>query len=251
MAGHSHWAGIKHKKALVDAKRGKLWGKLSRAIIVAARSGGGDPDANPRLRVAVEAAKAASMPKDNIIRAIKRGTGEIEGENLEEAIYEGYGPGGVAILCDVLTNNRNRTASELRKCFELSDGKLGSANCVAWMFDRKGLFLVPMEKIDEDTLMELTIDAGAEDIRPSGKNWEVVCEPEHFEAVKAALDRAGIELELAEISRIPKDTVELDAPTARKVLKLLERLDDHDDVQSVSSNLNIPDEVMAELEAAS
>ena len=247
MAGHSHWAGIKHKKALVDAKRGKMWGKLSKAIIVAAKMGGGDPDVNFRLRTAIDDAKAASMPKDNIARAIKRGTGELAGGHLEEAVYEGYGPGGVAILCEVLTDNRNRTASEVRKAFEIAEGKLGSSGCVAWMFEKKGFFLVGADKIDEDTLMEITLDAGADDIQPAGDNYEVTCQPDAYQAVSHVLDTAGVKPDVSQITLIPKDTVDLDAPTARKVLKLMERLDDHDDVQNVSSNFNIPDDVMAEI----
>jgi YebC/PmpR family DNA-binding regulatory protein len=247
MAGHSHWAGIKHKKALVDAKRGQLWSKLSKAIIVAAKTGGGDPDANFRLRTAIDDAKAASMPKDNIARAIKRGTGELEGAALEEAVYEGYGPSGVAILCDVLTDNRNRTAAEIRKIFDTADGKLGSSGCVAWMFEKKGLFLVHIEKIDEDTLMEIALDAGADDVRHVGENYEVTCEPTEYQAVSQVLHDSGIKPDVSQVTLVPKDTVDLDAPTARKVLKLMERLDDHDDVQNVSSNFNIPDDVMAEI----
>src|SRR3990172_5225094 len=177
MSGHSHWAGIKHKKALVDAKRGKLWSKLAKAIIIAAKSGGGDPDANLRLRYAIDDAKAVSMPKENIQRAIKRGTGELEGANLEEVAYEGYGAGGVAILCEVLTDNRNRTAGEIRKIFELSDGKLGGAGCVAWMFESKGLFLIPDNVIDEDKLMELALEAGADDVQGVDDKFEVTCDP--------------------------------------------------------------------------
>ena len=247
MAGHSHWAGIKHKKALVDAKRGKQWSKLSKAIIVAAKMGGGDADTNFRLRTAIDDAKAASVPKDNIARAIKRGTGELDGGNLDETLYEGYGPGGVAVLCEVLTDNRNRTAAEVRKIFEAADGKLGSSGCVAWMFEKKGLFLVHIEKIDEDTLMEVTLDAGADDVRRVGDNYEVTCEPTDYQAVSHVLEEAGIKPEVSQITLIPKDTVDLDAPTARKVLKLMEHLDDHDDVQNVSSNFNIPDDVMAEI----
>ncbi len=247
MAGHSHWAGIKHKKALVDAKRGKEWSRLSKAIIVAAKMGGGDPDTNFRLRTAIDDAKAASVPKDNITRAIKRGTGELDGGNLEETVYEGYGPGGVAVLCEVLTDNRNRTAAEVRKIFEAADGKLGSSGCVAWMFEKKGLFLVHIDKIDEDTLMEVALDAGADDVRHVGDNYEVTCEPGDYQAVSHVLEEAGITPEVSQITLIPKDTVDLDAPTARKVLKLMERLDDHDDVQNVSSNFNIPDDVMAEI----
>ena len=247
MAGHSHWAGIKHKKALVDATRGKLWGKLSKAIIVAAKLGGSDPDVNFRLRAAIDAAKAVSMPKDNIARAIKRGTGELEGASFEELVYEGYGPGGVAILCEVLTDNRNRTAAEIRKCFEIADGKLGSAGCVAWMFEKKGFFLVSTERIDEETLMEVTLDAGAEDIREAGDSFEVTCDPSVYERVAEVLGAANIKPEVSEVALLPKDTVDLDAATARKVLKLMESLDDHDDVQNVSSNFNIPEDVMAEI----
>lgn len=250
MAGHSHWAGIKHKKALIDAKRGKLWSKLSKAIIVAARMGGGDPDQNNRLRLAIDAAKAVSMPKDNIQRAVKRGAGELEGTTYEDVLYEGYGSGGVAILCEVLTDNRNRTASELRKVFEISDGKLGGAGCVAWMFDKKGLFLIAADKVDEDKLMEIALEAGADDVSPSGDKFEVTCTPEVFTAVADALAAAGIEPEAREVARIPKNTVDVnDADVARKILKLMERLDDHDDVQSVSSNFNIPDAIMAQVEA--
>lgn len=247
MAGHSHWAGIKHKKALVDAKRGKMWSKLSKAIIVAAKLGGGDPDANLRLRYAIDDAKAVSMPKDNIERAIKKGTGELASDAIEQVAYEGYGAGGVAVLCEIFTDNRNRTAPEIRKIFEMSDGKLGSTGCVAWMFDLKGLFLVPADRTDEDTLMELALEAGADDVRRDGDNFEITCEPPAYEAVSAALKQAGIQPEASQVAQMPQTTVDLDADTARKVLKLMERLDDHDDVQSVSANFNIPDEVMAEI----
>jgi YebC/PmpR family DNA-binding regulatory protein len=247
MAGHSHWAGIKHKKALVDAKRGKLWSKLSKAIIVAAKLGGGDPDANLRLRYAIDDARAASVPKDNIQRAIKKGTGELDGGNLDEIVYEGYGAGGVAVLCEVLTDNRNRTAPEIRKCFELAHGKLGGTGCVAWMFQSKGLFLVPAEGIDEDKLMELALEAGADDVKQDAGNYEITCDPGAYQDVSRALKHAEYELEVSQIARVPQNTVDLDAPTARKVLKLMERLDDHDDVQNVSANFNIPDEVMAEI----
>jgi len=248
MSGHSHWAGIKHKKALVDAKRGKHWSRLSKAIIVAAKMGGGDPDANIRLRVAVDAAKAVSMPKENIQRAIKRGTGELDGGSIDEVLYEGYGPGGVAVLCEVLTDNRNRTAPEIRKVFEISDGKLGGAGCVAWMFEKKGFFLVPAGKVDEDKLMEIALEAGADDVRPSGDKFEVVCAPDLYSAVSKALTDAGIQPDVSEVSRLPKSTVDVSDPdTARKILKLMTRLDDHDDVQSVSSNFNIPDAIMAQV----
>ncbi len=249
MAGHSHWAGIKHKKAVIDAKRGKLWSKLSKAIIVAAKSGGGDLDMNIRLRAAVDAAKAVSMPKDNISRAIKKGTGELESNIFEEVMYEGYGPGGVAVMCEALTDNRNRTAPEIRKIFEMADGKLGATGCVAWMFDKKGLLIVSADKTDEDTLMEICLEAGAEDVRRDGDKFEVISPPEAHQAVVDAVAGVKIEPEVNELSLLPNNTVELDADTARKVLKLMESLDDHEDVQSVSSNFNIPDEVMAALDA--
>jgi len=247
MAGHSHWAGIKHKKALVDAKRGKMWSKLSKAIIVAAKMGGGDPDSNLRLRYAIDDAKAVSMPKDNINRAIKKGTGELEGVSFEELVYEGYGPGGVAILCDVLTDNRNRTASEIRKCFELCEGKLGSSGCVAWIFETKGLFLISTEKADEDTLMELALEAGADDVNQAGENFEVTCPANVYQELSKTLAQAEIQPDLSRITRVPGNTVDLDAETARKVLRLMERLDDLDDVQNVSANFNIPNDVMTEI----
>ena len=247
MAGHSHWAGIKHKKAIIDAKRGKLWSKLAKAIIIAAKMGGGDPDTNLRLRYAIDDAKAVSMPKENIIRAIKRGLGEVEGGVPEEVVYEGYGPGGVAVLCEVLTDNRNRTAAEVRKIFEMSDGKLGTAGCVAWMFESKGFFLLPAEATEEERLLELALEAGADDVRRSGDKFEITCDPAVFREVKAALEAAGLTPDAAQITRLPKTTVDLDAQTAVKVLKLMERLDDHDDVQNVSSNYNIPDDVMKQI----
>jgi YebC/PmpR family DNA-binding regulatory protein len=247
MAGHSHWAGIKHKKALVDNKRGKLWSKLSKTIIVAAKVGGGDPETNIRLRTAIADAKAVSMPKDNIERAIKKGTGELDGGNVEEVIYEGYAAGGVAVMCDIMTDNRNRTAPEIRKIFEVHDGKLGSSNCVAYLFDRKALFVISADKAHEEQLMEVALEAGADDVKREGDNFEITSAPEDYSAVSDALESAGIEVVAKEITRIPQNTVDLDVPTARKVLKLLETLDDHDDVQNVSANFNIPDEAMAEL----
>lgn len=249
MAGHSHWANIARKKALVDNKRGKLWSKLSKAIIVAAKSGGGDVDMNLRLRYAIDAAKAVSMPKDNIQRAIKRGTGEIAGGELEEILYEGYGAGGVAILCEILTDNRNRTAGEIRKIFELGDGKLGATGCVSWMFDRKGLFVIPVEKVDEDELLEFSLEAGADDVKRVDDKFEITCDPSLYAQVAAALSQHGIEPEVSQLTRIPTSTVDLDAETGRKVLKLMERLDDHDDVQTVAANFNIPEEAMAEIES--
>jgi len=248
MAGHSHWAGIKHKKALVDAKRGKLWSKLAKAIIVAAKMGGGDPSANLRLRYAIDDAKAVSMPKDNIQRAIKKGTGELEGVNFETVIYEGYGAGGVAVFCEALTDNRNRTASEIRKVFELGNGKLGSTGCVAWMFESKGLFLIPLDQADEEKLMELALEAGADDVKLEGDKFTVTCDPTVFRDVAQVLADAGLKPELSEITRLPQNTVDInDLEAAQKVLRLMERLDDHDDVQNVSSNFNIPDEIVAQI----
>ena len=244
MAGHSHWAGIKHKKALLDNKRGKLWSKLSKGIIVAAKMGGGDPDSNARLRLAITDAKAANMPNDTIDRAIKKGTGELESANLEQVLYEGYGPGGVAIMCDILTDNRNRTAPELRKLFEVNGGKLGATNCVAYMFARKGLFIFPTQGIDEDRLMEIALEAGADDVQRDGDKFEVQCPVDVFSDVAEAFRAAGLEPESKQIAMIPDNYIDLDVETARKVLKLMESLDDHDDVQSVSSNFNVPDEAL-------
>jgi YebC/PmpR family DNA-binding regulatory protein len=249
MAGHSHWAGIKHKKALIDNRRGKLWSKLSKAIIVAAKMGGGDPAANLRLRYAIIDAKAGNMPKDTIDRAIKKGAGELEGANYEEILYEGYGPNGVAVLCEILTDNRNRTAGEIRKIFEIAGGKLGATGCVAWMFDRKGVIEIPGDQTDEDSLMELVLEAGAEDVRRSGANYEIICDPDAFTGVSDAVDSAGLKAEVRHITRIPKDTIDLDSESARAVLKLMDTLDDHDDVQNVAANFNIPEEAMSAIEA--
>ena len=247
MAGHSHWAGIKHKKALIDNKRGKLWSRLSKAIIIAAKLGGGDPDANVRLRTAIADAKAVSMPKDNIERAIKKGTGEIAGGNVEEVLYEGYGPGGVAILCDIATDNRNRTASEIRKIFDVYNGKLGSSNCVSWMFERKGLFFFAADQVSEERLMEVALEGGADDIHHEEDKIQVLCDPAVYTDLVETFEKAGLEPQSAEITRIPTTTVDLDAETARQVLKLMESLDDQDDVQGVSANFNITDDVMAEV----
>jgi YebC/PmpR family DNA-binding regulatory protein len=248
VAGHSHWANIARKKSLVDAKRGKLWSKLAKAIIVAAKHGGADPAANLRLRYAIDAAKAVSMPKDNIQRAIKAGTGELKGGNLEESIYEGYGAGGVAVMCEILTDNKNRTAPEIRKIFEICDGKLGGTGCVAYLFERKGLVRVPQASCDEDRIMEIAIEAGAEDVSAVDDRWDVVCEPSVMTPVIDALQAAGLPVDSNEIIRIPTTTVDVDdVETARKVLTLMERLDDHDDVQSVAANFNIPDQALSGL----
>jgi YebC/PmpR family DNA-binding regulatory protein len=249
MAGHSHWANIAHKKSLIDNKRGKLWSKLAKAIIIAAKAGGGDPTTNLRLRYAIIDAKAGNMPKDTIDRAVKKGMGELEGVNYEEILYEGYGPGGVAVLCDILTDNRNRTAGEVRKIFEIAGGKLGATGCVAWMFDRKGLFQIPADQTDELALMELALEAGADDVRRSGNSFEVICDPDAFNAVTDALEAAGLKAELRQLTRIPKDTVDLDAASAKAVLKLMDSLDDHDDVQNVAANFNIPEDALAAIES--
>jgi YebC/PmpR family DNA-binding regulatory protein len=248
MSGHSHWATIKHKKGAIDAKRGKLFSKLSRAIIIAARHGGGDPETNLKLRYAIDKARQVSMPKDNIERAVKRGTGELEGLTFEEIMYEGYGPGGVAILVEVLTDNRNRTTSEIRKIFERSGGKMGSAGCVAYLFERKGLFSIDAHAADEDTLLSIALDAGADDVKRAGSTFDVTCDPTTFSQVQEALQKQGLKPTVAEISQIPKAPVDVDAETGRKVMRLMEALDDQDDVQNVYSNVNISEEMVAGVE---
>jgi YebC/PmpR family DNA-binding regulatory protein len=247
MAGHSHWANIAQKKGVIDKKRGKLFGKLSRAIIVAAQRGG-DPSMNLALRSAIDKAKKNSMPNDNIERAIKKGTGEGgEGSQFDEVVYEGYGPDGVAVMCEILTDNRNRTAGEIRKMFEVHGGNLGSTNCVAWMFERKGLFIVPAAHIEEERLFEVALEAGADDVKRVGDNFEVTCTPDVFNLVHESFEEQKIPTDLAEISQIPANTVELGADSCRKVLKLMEALEDHDDVQNVTANFNIPDNIMEEV----
>jgi YebC/PmpR family DNA-binding regulatory protein len=247
MSGHSHWATIKHKKGAIDAKRGKLWSKLSRAIIIAAKNGGGDPNMNLKLRYAIDKAREVSMPKDNIERAIKRGTGDIEGLVFEEITYEGFGPGGVAILVEVLTDNRNRTNGEVRKIFERGGGNMGSAGCVGYLFERKGVFSVEAAGVDEDTLMGVALDAGADDLKRAGSMFDITCEPTQFNKVQEALQKASVITVNAEIAQIGKVPADVDAETAKKVVRLLEALDDHDDVQHVFSNVNLTDEVLAEM----
>lgn len=246
MAGHSHWANIAFKKGLADKKRGKLFGRLARLIIVAAKRGG-DPAANLALRYAIDRAKKASMPADTIDKAIKKGTGELGSESYDEILYEGYGPGGVAILCEILTDNRNRTAGEMRKVFEVHGGNLGSSGCVGWMFERKGIFQIPAEATTEDRLFEVALEAGAGDIMNQGEFFEVHCTPDVFQEVSQALETQGIATTSAEISRVAANMVDVDLETARTVLKLLEALEDNDDVQSVTSNVNIPEELIAEM----
>jgi YebC/PmpR family DNA-binding regulatory protein len=249
MAGHSHWAGIKHKKALIDSKRGKAWSKVSKQLIVAAKLGGGDPNANVRLRTAIADAKAVNLPKETIEHAIKKGTGELEGGNVEEILYEGYGPAGVAVMCEIMTDNRNRTAPEIRKLFDLHGGKLGATNCVAWMFDRKGLFLFDGQQVDGEKLMEIALEAGADDVKNDGGKWVVTCDPDSYSQVEQSFESTGLQPESKQLTRVPQNTVDLGPEDARKVLRLVEALDEHDDVQSVSANFNIPDDVMAEIES--
>jgi YebC/PmpR family DNA-binding regulatory protein len=245
MSGHSHWATIKHKKGAIDAKRGKLFSKLSRAIIIAARHGGGDPEMNLKLRYAIDKARQVSMPKDNIERAVKRGTGEVEGQTFEEVTYEGYGPGGVAILVEVLTDSRNRTAAEIRKIFERSGGKLGSAGNVAYLFERKGVFSVDASTTDEDTLMGIALDAGADDLKRSGATFDITCDPSVFNQVQEALKKNNLTATVAEISQVAKVPVDVDAEVGKKVLRLMEALDDQDDAQNVYSNVNLTEELVA------
>ncbi len=248
MAGHSHWANIAHKKAAIDNKRGKLWSKLSKGIIVAAKMGGGDPNHNIRLRKAIDDAKAVSMPNANIERAIKKGTGELEGGNVEEILYEGYGPGGVAILCEIMTDNRNRTAPEIRTLFGKYNGNLGSTGCVAYLFDRKGLFVFA-EGVSEEQVTEIALEHGGDDVSTNDEGKiEVTCSPDCFAELAGAFESAKLECELSQVTQIAQLEVEVDAETARSAMKLLEALDDHDDVQSVSTNLKITAEAMAELE---
>ena len=244
MSGHSKWSTIKHKKAAKDAKKGKLFTKFIKEITVAARMGGGDLNSNPRLRAAVLTARANSMPNDNIDRAIKKGTGELEGVTYEEIQYEGYGPGGAAILAQVLTDNKNRTVSEIRRLFTNHGGHLGETGCVSWMFDKKGVITVEKSQIDEERLMGIVLDAGAEDVKEEDDLFEVVTQPEDFEKVKERLDREKVPVASAQVTMVPKNTVNVDAKHVEQILKLTEELEDHDDVQGVSANFNIPTELM-------
>ncbi len=263
MSGHSKWASIKHKKAAVDAKKGKVFSRISKEISVASRTGGGsNPDMNPRLRLAIEKAKEANMPADNIKRAIMKGTGELPGMAYEEAVYEGYGPGGVALMLEVLTDNKNRTISELRHIMSKHGSSIGEAGCVAWMFEKKGYILVDKKTIDEDTLMSIALDAGAEDIKNDPEveatrslavsaedslreeNYEIITAPEDLNKVKEFLEKENITLNLAELTLIPKNYVKLAAEDAEKMLKLMDALEEHDDIQNVYANFDVPDEAM-------
>jgi YebC/PmpR family DNA-binding regulatory protein len=249
MSGHSKWSSIKHKKAAKDSKRGKLFSKLIKEITVAARMGGGDINANPRLRTAVLTARESSMPNENIDRAVKRGSGELEGVTYEDVQYEGYGPGGVAIMAIALTDNRNRTVAELRKVFEKCGGNMGSAGCVAWMFHKRGVLSVEKNVADEERVMEVALDAGADDVTDTGDVYEIITAPDSFDAVKNALQTAGIATATAEVAMVPENTVAVSGKEAEQTMRLLEELDDHDDVQSVASNADISQEDMERLSA--
>jgi YebC/PmpR family DNA-binding regulatory protein len=244
MSGHSKWSSIKHKKAATDAKKGKVFTKVIKEITVAARMGGGDIETNPRLRSAVQAAKAENMPKDNIERAIKKGTGELEGVSYEEIIYEGYGPGGAAVLVESLTDNKNRTVADIRSIFGKNGGNLGENGCVAWMFDKKGYIVVESSAVDEDTLMETALEAGAEDIREDDSNYEVITEPGDFEAIKEAIDTASISYIDAEVTMLPQNSTNLAGKEAEQMVRLMEMLEDCDDVQKVYTNADIPEEII-------
>lgn len=249
MSGHNKWSTIKHKKGAADAKRGKMFSKLIKEISIAARMGGGDPEGNPRLRTAVNTARNANMPKDNIERAIKRGTGEIEGVTYEEIVYEGYGPGGVAVLVEALTDNKNRTVAEIRHIFDKYSGNLGESGCVAWMFDKKGVIEVAAENLTEDEVMELALETGAQDVKREGDTFEITAEPTDFEAVRKAVEDKGWKIELAEITMIPQNTVKLTGKKAEQMLKMMDILDDHEDLQKVFANFDISEEEMMKISA--
>ncbi len=250
MSGHSKWSSIKHKKAARDAKRGKLFTKLIKEITIAARLGGGDLNANPRLRTAVTTAKTQSMPNDNIDRAIKKGTGELGGAQLEQVTYEGYGPGGVAIIIDVLSDNRNRVVAELRFILSRHGGNLGEAGCVAWMFKKRGVITIEKSAADEDKLLELALDAGADDVVTDDDGYQVMTPLENFGAVRDAIEKAKIPIVSAEVMMVPENSVKVTGHTATQVLKLMEELEDHDDVQGVAANFDISEEEMAQFSAA-
>ena len=244
MSGHSKWASIKHKKGALDAKRGKIFTRLIKEISVAARLGGGDPGGNARLRQAIASARAENMPKDNIERAIKKGTGELEGVNYEEVSYEAYGPGGVAVLIDCLTDNKNRTVADLKHIFDRHGGNIGSPGCVSWIFEKKGVITFDKGKIEEEKLLEVALDAGAEDVSQAGDQFEVVMKPNDFEKIKKAFDSLGLKYSLAEISMIPQNTVRLEGKKAEQMLNLMEALEENEDINHVYANFDIPDEVL-------
>jgi YebC/PmpR family DNA-binding regulatory protein len=244
MSGHSKWATTKHKKAATDAKRGKVFTKIGKEVTVAAKLGGGDPDGNPRLRTAVAKAKSVSMPAENIKRAIQKGTGELPGVSYEEITYEGYGPGGVAVIVEAMTDNRNRTVSEIRNIFSKAGGNMGEAGCVSWMFHKKGYLVVNTAKADEEKLMALALDAGAEDMQAEDESFVITTPPNDFEKVKKALDDAGVPSEVAEITMVPQTYVKLEGKEAQQMLRLVETLEDNDDVQNVYANFDIAEEIM-------
>ena len=248
MSGHSKWSTIKRKKGANDAKRGKIFTKLIKEITVAAKMGGGDPDGNPRLRSAITAAKSENMPKDNIARAIKKGTGDLGGAVYEEILYEGYGPGGVAVLVETMTDNKNRTVADIRHFFAKSNGNLGESGCVGWMFDKRGVVVVEAEGVDEEELMDLAIEAGADDVVEDESTYQILTAPEDFSEVVDSLEKSGVTIVEASISMVPKNTVEVaDEKPARALIRLLDNLEDHDDVQKVHANFDIPDEIMEKL----
>lgn len=249
MSGHSKWSSIKHKKGVKDQRRGKLFTKLIKEITIAARNGS-DPAGNPRLRTAIANAKAASMPSDNIERAVKKGAGELEGQHLEEVDYEGYGPGGVAVIVHVLTDNRNRTVSDIRHIFGKQGGNLGETNSVAWMFHKRGVVQVEKAGVDEERVMDVSLEAGADDLADSGETFEIVTPPDRLEKVRAALEAAGIRVVSAELTMVPQNTVHLTGQQAASALKLLEALEDHDDVQNVAANLDVDTDELEKLSAA-
>jgi YebC/PmpR family DNA-binding regulatory protein len=244
MSGHSKWATTKHKKAATDAKRSNMFTKLAKEITVAAKLGGGDPNGNPRLRTAIAKAKGVSLPAENIKRAIQKGTGELPGVSYEEIIYEGYGPGGVAVICEVMTDNRNRTVSEIRNIFSKAGGNMGDTGCVSWMFHKKGYFVVNRAKVGEDKLMTLALDAGAEDMQTEDDNFVITTPPNDFEKVRKALEDAGVVPDVAEVTMVPQTYVKLDGKEAQQMLRLVETLEDNDDVQNVYANFDIPEEIM-------
>ena len=248
MSGHSHWSGIKYKKAVVDAKRGRAWSKIARMIIVAAKAGGGDPAANLTLRYAIDKAKAANMPKDTIAKAIKRGTGEIGAASFEEALYEGYGPGGVAVMVEALTDNRNRTAPEVKRIFEKHGGSMGAGGCVNWMFNKKGLITVNAEAIAEDELLEIALNAGADDMQNTGEVYEITCDPAAYEKLKITLEEREIPTQVAEISMVPQSTVQIsNQAMAKRIISLMDAFEDHEDIQNTYANFDIPDEIVSEI----
>jgi len=247
MSGHSKWASIKHKKGAADARRGKVFSRLNKEIMVAARMGGGDPGGNPRLRSAIQAAKAENMPKDNIERAIKKGTGELEGASYEECNYEAYGPGGVAIMIDCLTDNKNRTVAEVKHIFERHGGNLGEPGCVSWIFVKKGLIVFDRESVEEERLLELALEAGAEDIKEEETHFEILTDPSDLESIKKAFDDKGLSYTVAEVSMIPQNTISLEGRDAERMLNLMETLEEHDDINHIYANFDIPDKVMEAL----